>query len=125
VRLGAGPAAAVGEVARAAAPDGWASGPASYAPRGHASAPARLAVGRGTPALPARIRSKGQDPAADRVWALLSTRASAGAAVASCALRLRTEGTDRDRKGWGPGPVAARRTDPAHLDGLLGLAALG
>ncbi len=145
VRRGAGPAVAVGELARAAAPGAWRSWPASFQKRGQASPPARLVVGRGAPAVPvhqrgpadaarraaraarraAHIRSKHQDPGADRLWALLSTRDSAAAAVASYALRFRTEGTYRDWKGWGLERAAARQTDPAHLDGLLGLAALG
>ena len=145
VRLGTGAAAAVGDLAREAAPGAWGSWPASYQRRGQASAPARLVLGRGTPAVPAHqrgpadaarraaraarraahIRSKHQDPAADRLWALLSTRPTAAAAVASYALRFRTEGTYRDWKGWGLERAAARQTDPAHLDGLLGLAALG
>lgn len=145
VRLGAGPAVAVGEVARAAAPGAWGSWPAAYAKGGQASPPARLVLGRGTPAVPAHqrgpadaarraararrraahIRSKGQDPGADRLWALLSTHPTAAAAVAAYACRFRTEGTYRDLKGWDLEPVAARATAPAHLDGLLGLAALG
>jgi len=140
-----GAAVRVGDRAREAASDGWRGWPASYQRRGDAGATAHLVVGRGAPVPPphqrgpadaarraaraarrlAHVRSKGQDPAADRVWALLSTHAAPADAVASYAARFRTEGTYRDLKAWGLEPVAARATDPAHLDGLLGLASLG
>jgi hypothetical protein len=144
VRLADGAAVRVGDRARAAA-DGWRGWPASYQRRGPAAATAHLVVGRGTPSYPAHqrgpadaarraaraarrlahVRSKGQDPAADRVWALLSTHAAPADAVAAYARRFRTEGTYRDLKAWDLEPVAARATDAQHLDGLLGLASLG
>jgi hypothetical protein len=74
----------------------------------------------------AHLRSKSQPAAAqtDRLWALLSTHATAPAAAGAYAGRFATEGTYRDYKEWDLEAVAAHETSASHLDGLLGLAAL-
>lgn len=129
------------------APGSWACQPASYQRRGKAHPSSYLVVGRGVPIYPqhqqgpkdqarrqartqrrlARLLSKGeaQALATDTAWALLSTAAGASLAVDYYCLRFHTEGTYRDLKSWGLEAVAAHETDRDHLDGLVGLAALG
>ena len=91
----------------------------------------------------AHVLSKGQPlaPTTDDVWVLLSVetpatetagieravaeRAVAERAVTRYSRRFRTEPTYRDLKSWDLAAVANHETDPTHLDGLVGLAALG
>jgi hypothetical protein len=72
----------------------------------------------------AHIASKHQNPAHDRVWALLTTASSPTAACARYAQRFATEGTYRDLKEWDLEAVMAQTDDLALLDGLVGLASL-
>jgi hypothetical protein len=126
---------------------GFGAWPASYQPRGPVAPAATLSIGQQAVPPPAHqrgpadvarrqaraqrrvahVRSKGQPhaPQTDRVWSLLSTEPTAEAAVARYSGRFATEGTYRDLKTWDLEEVAARETDAGHLDGLLGLAALG
>src|SRR5262249_13584646 len=73
------------------------------------------------------VRSKHQphSPTTDRVWALLTTAPTAGAAVAAYTQRFHTEGTYRDLKSWQLTAVVAHDADAAHVTGLVSLAALG
>lgn len=145
VRQADGTAVKVGDRARDATVGPWTGAPAAYQRRGWASPLAHLVLGRGEPSYPAHqqgpadqarraaraqqrqahVRSKHQTPAVDRVWALLSTAPTATAAVAWYSRRFSTEGTYRDLKSWDLEIVARHETDPRHLDGLVGLAAVG
>lgn len=125
---------------------GWLAEPASYLKGERGRAGTFLVVGREDVAPPAHqrgpadqarraaraaqraahLRSKRQPQTAttDRVWALLTTLAVPSAAAATYRLRFATEGSYRDLKSWHLESVVAHESDPQHLDGLLGLAAL-
>ena len=146
VRLADGRAVKLADLERGIVAGAWAARPAAYQQRGRVSPPATLVVGREDPTYPAHQRgpadrarrlaratrrrahvlSKGQGraPETDRVWALLTTAATAAAGVAAYRRRFCTEGTYRDLKCWDLEAVAAHEADAAHLDGLVGLAAL-
>ena len=72
----------------------------------------------------AHITSKHQNPAHDRMWALLTTESNPAAARARYAQRFATEGTYRDLKEWDLTTVLAQTDDQSQLDGLVGLASL-
>lgn len=125
----------------------WSSWQASYHHRHKAGPSALLVIGRGIPLYPAHqmgpadqarraarekrrsahLLSKGQHNAhdTDRAWTLLSTDSKWSQAKEHYALRFSTEGTYRDWKSWHLEEVAAHETDCCHLEGLVGLAALG
>ena len=63
-------------------------------------------------------------PDTDKVWALLTMETECAQAVRKYGYRFSTEGTYRDLKSWDLEPVASHETSSAHLDGLIGLAAL-
>jgi hypothetical protein len=75
----------------------------------------------------AHLLSKGQPkaPDTDRVWLLLTTSPTIEEARLIYASRFHTEGMYRDLKEWDLEVVASHESDPNHLDGLIGLAALG
>lgn len=146
VRLAAGQAVMLAELEQGVEVGRWAWWPAAYQQRGRAGALAHLVLGRGEPVYPAHQRgpadqarraaraarrrahvlSKGQRraPETDRVWALLTTTSTVAQGVAAYSHRFATEGTYRDLKSWDLEPVAGREADLAHLDGLVGVAAL-
>ena len=146
VRLSAGPPIRLGVLEQEVAFGTWRSVPASYHQRHHGGPISLLVIGKGIPLVPPHQRgeadrarcaarlarrhqhlaSKGQGTAVltDRVWALLSTRASWREAVQTYTQRFATEGTYRDLKSWDLARVATHETDPTHLDGLLGVACL-
>jgi hypothetical protein len=127
--------------------EGWTSMPASYFHRGHQSPTALLVLGHSLPVYPthqrgpadaarraarakrrrAHLLSKAQpaSPTTDGYWLLLSTCPTIAEARAVYEQRFRTEGMYRDLKEWNLEWVAAHETDRRHLDGLVGLAALG
>lgn len=147
VRLDNGQTAKIGGLITPIALGSWVCQPASYQRRGKAHPVASLVVGRGVPIYPkhqqgpadqarrqaraqrriAHLVSKGQGEAAttDTAWALLSTAPTQHLAVEYYCRRFHTEGTYRDCKSWDLEVVAAHQTNRDHLDGLLGLAALG
>lgn len=75
----------------------------------------------------AHLTSKAQPgaPQSDRVWALLTTKATWLEVVRADSGRFATEGTYCDVKTWDWEAVASHETDAIHLDGLIGLASLG
>ena len=141
VRLLSGAAVKVGDLERAVPPGTWAQDPAAFQRRQQAGAAVTLIVGSGLPVYPAHqlgradcarrvqrrtahVRSKAQDAPLDRQWALLTTTPSWRQAVPVYQGRFTTEGTYRDLKSWHLAAVAAHEPDAAHLDALVGLAAL-
>jgi hypothetical protein len=144
VRLDTAPATKVGDLERAVRPGTWAQYPAAFQRRQQAGAAVTLVVGSGLPLYPAHqvgpadcarraqraqrrthhVQSKAQDATLDRQWALLTTTPSWRQAVPVYHGRFTTEGTYRDLKSWDWAAVAAHETDAAHLDALVGLAAL-
>jgi hypothetical protein len=147
VRRPDGAAVKVADLEADLALDQWRVLPACYQQRGRGGPAMTLVVGRGEPEVPrhqrgpadtarraaraaarlAYLRSKRQPHAAatDRVWALLTTAPTAGEAVAYYRQRFPTEPTYRDLKSWELEAVAGQETSATHLDGLVGLAALG
>jgi hypothetical protein len=125
----------------------WSIQSASYQHQGKPSPSAGLVIGQSEPSYPrhqqgpkdvarrlaraqrrrAHLLSKGQPraPETDRVWLLLTTAPTIEAARAVYGLRFHTEGMYRDLKEWDLEVVAGHESDQHHLDGLLGLAALG
>jgi hypothetical protein len=144
VRLPSGGAVKVGDLERAVRPGTWAQYPAAFQRRQQAGAAVTLVVGSGLPVYPAHqvgaadcarrvqraqrrtshVRSKGQAATLDQQWALLTTTPSWREAVPVYRGRFTTEGTYRDLKSWQLAAVAAHEPDAAHLDALVGLAAL-
>ncbi len=126
---------------------GWTSLRASYRRRGKACPAALLVLGRSESVYPPHQRgpadqarrqarakrrrshllSKAQPkaPTTDSYWLLLSSCQTIAEARAFYELRFHTEGMYRDLKTWGLEQVACHETDSRHLDGLVGLAALG
>lgn len=147
VRVTDNVAVRLGDLEQRVATGIWATAAASYQHRTTTASPALLVIGKGIPLLPphqmgpadqerraaraarrlAHLASKGQPAAAqtDRVWALLTTRPTWVAAVRTYTQRFATEGMYRDWKEWDLAAVVAHETDLTHLDGLVGLAALG
>src|SRR5262249_8829844 len=147
VRQADGTAVAVRDLEQAAPRGTWTVQPAAYQQRHQAPAAVQLVLGHGEPVYPAhqqgpadqarraaravrrtpQVRSKHQphSPTTDRVWALLTTAPTAGAAVAAYTQRFHTEGTYRDLKSWQLTAVVAHDADAAHVTGLVSLAALG
>jgi hypothetical protein len=125
----------------------WRCCQASYQHRSKASPPAQVVFGRGVPTYPAhqmgpsdqarrlqremrRIahllsKRQGQAPDTDRVWVLLTTESDCEEAVRKYGYRFSTEGTYRDLKSWDLEVVASHESSSVHLDGLIGLAAIG
>ncbi|HEX5417257.1 MAG TPA: hypothetical protein VFZ25_16455 [Chloroflexota bacterium] len=147
VRPGDEPAVKVGDLERAVPVGTWTVQQAAYRRRGRAVPSSVLVIGHGLPVYPSHqmgpadrarrtsrargrvdhLISKAQPGAAlsDRVWALLSTKATWREAVRAYTGRFATEGTYRDVKTWDLEAVASHETDLGHLDGLMGLASLG
>lgn len=146
VRLDGGQVVKVATLMQGIALGTWQRCPASYHRRGKAGPASWLLVGRGLPVYPphqqgpadrarrqakaerraSHLRSKGQAQAAatDGIWVLLTTASTCVAGIRHYMGRSSTEGTYRDWKAWDLEAVAGHETDVAHLDGLLGLAAL-
>lgn len=125
----------------------WLELEASYCCRRNSAPVTKLVFGRGLPVYPAHqmgpadqrrrqerasrrvahLLSKGQPqaPQTDSSWALLSTAPDKWRAIGYYRARFSTEGTYRDLKSWDLEAVASHQTDRVHLDGLIGLAALG
>lgn len=147
VRMEQGNAVSVGQLMASVVHGDWSAWHASYQHRRKAGPLALLVIGRGIPLYPAHqmgpadqarrlareqrrvahLLSKGQPnaPDTDRAWALLSTAGDCVQAKERYALRFSTEGTYRDWKSWYLEAVSAHESDSEHLDGLVGLAALG
>jgi hypothetical protein len=146
VRLEGGEKVAVGALIDRLPAGEWRALRAAYVRRRQAGPMCWLVLGRAEPAYPphqrgpadaarrerraaeraAYLARKGQPGAVarDRAWALLTTEAGAAGAVAEYRRRFSTEGTYEDMKAWDLDTVAGREADPAHVDGLVGVAAL-